>query len=65
MEKKQKADEIHIYKRRLPHWRLSGAIFFITWRLEQSQSELISEERQIAASAINLKGRCAGRAFDF
>ena len=44
--------ELEIYRRRLPHWRLEGSVYFITWRLHPSQYELDSEERRIITNAI-------------
>ncbi|MBI4962948.1 MAG: transposase [Desulfomonile tiedjei] len=41
-----------IYKRRLPHWRLDGSIYFITWRLAASQPPLQPEERNLVADAV-------------
>ena len=45
-------DNIKIYRRRLPHWRMSGAVYFITWRLFSTQPELMHDERIVVASAI-------------
>ena len=36
----------------MPHWRLTGAVYFVTWRLEKSQSFLSAIESEIIASAI-------------
>lgn len=47
-----KKEELVIYKRRLPHWRLEGAVYFVTWRLQPSQYELKPEERSIINMAI-------------
>jgi putative transposase len=47
-----KKEELIIYRRRLPHWRLEGSVYFITWRLHPSQYELNFEERSIIAEAI-------------
>jgi REP element-mobilizing transposase RayT len=38
-------DRLHIYRRYLPHWRLDGAVYFITWRLERDQPALTVIER--------------------
>ena len=38
-----------IHKRRLPHWQLGGATYFITWRLQHG--ELTHAERQITLDA--------------
>lgn len=40
------------YRRRLPHWRLAGAIYFVTWRIHPTQPDLVPEERGIVASVI-------------
>ncbi|MDP3183463.1 MAG: transposase [Desulfobaccales bacterium] len=45
-------EKLAIYKRRLPYWRLSGAIYFVTWRLHPTQSELKPDERKIVASTL-------------
>ncbi|MGO9395900.1 MAG: transposase, partial [Desulfobaccales bacterium] len=45
-------DELEIYRRRLPHWRLTESIYFITWRLHPSQNELNPEERNIIIEAF-------------
>jgi putative transposase len=47
-----KKEELIIYKRRLPHWRLDGSVYFITWRLHPSQFELNPEERDIITGAV-------------
>jgi len=47
-----KKGELEIYRRRLPHWRLYGSIYFITWRLHPSQHELDPEERSAITRAI-------------
>jgi len=38
------------YRRRLPHWRIAGCIYFVTWRLTAHQQELSPEERGIVAA---------------
>jgi len=45
-------EEFYIYKRHLPHWRLTEATYFVTWRLHQSRAELSPVERDLVASAI-------------
>jgi putative transposase len=47
-----KRGELEIYRRRLPHWRLEGSIYFITWRLHASQLELNPEERNFIADVL-------------
>ena len=47
-----------IYRRRMPHWRLEGAVYFVTWRLAPSQIELSHEEREVILSSLKyLNGR--------
>ncbi|MEW6114243.1 MAG: transposase [Thermodesulfobacteriota bacterium] len=41
-----------IYKRRLPHWRMDGSCYFVTWRLAPRQFPLRPEERTLVADAI-------------
>ena len=45
-------EDIAIYRRRLPHWRLTGSVYFVTWRLAPSQTELTPEERGVTMSAL-------------
>ncbi|HXQ24590.1 MAG TPA: transposase [Candidatus Acidoferrales bacterium] len=45
--------QFYSYKRRLPHWRLLGATYFVTWRLASGQSDLVPEERTAVASALH------------
>ena len=40
------------YRRRMPHWRLSGSVYFVTWRLAPSQAELSPEERDVIMAAL-------------
>src|SRR5215470_1312434 len=42
----------YIYRRHLPHWRLSLATYFVTWRLHRSQPDLPPEERDSIVDAI-------------
>jgi REP element-mobilizing transposase RayT len=48
----QSDDNLDIYQRRLPHWRLSGSVYFVTWRLHPDQPVLPPEERELVRSAI-------------
>jgi putative transposase len=41
-----------MYRRRMPHWRLEGATYFVTWRLHKEQPELSAAERTLVASAV-------------
>ncbi len=52
MEKSQKTQKLFIYRRRLPHWRMSGSVYFITWRLYRDQPELNPQERDVIASVL-------------
>jgi len=45
-------EKLTIYKRRLPHWRMSGAVYFVTWRLLPEQPELAHDERLVVVSAL-------------
>ena len=42
----------YMYRRRLPHWRLGGATYFGTWRLQRGQPDLTPAERTLVVSAI-------------
>ena len=44
--------ELSIYRRKLPHWRMDGAIYFVTWRLRKNQPLLRPVERTAVVSAI-------------
>ncbi|HEY3268425.1 MAG TPA: transposase [Armatimonadota bacterium] len=47
------ADDFHIYRRKsLPHWRISSAAYFVTWRLERRQAALSPTERDMVMDAI-------------
>ena len=43
---------ITTYRRRLPHWRMTGATYFVTWRLHKDLPELRPEERDAVVSAL-------------
>ncbi|MBI5571512.1 MAG: transposase [Desulfomonile tiedjei] len=47
-----KTPELTIYRRKLPHWRLEGSVYFVTWRLAKTQTRLRPEERTLVADAI-------------
>jgi REP element-mobilizing transposase RayT len=50
--------DLHIYKRFLPHWRLNGAYYFITWTLVRGQPSLNDDERQTVFNVIrHFKGK--------
>lgn len=46
------SSDLRTYRRRLPHWRLAGAVYFVTWRLDAGQSDLDDDEREQVAAAI-------------
>lgn len=41
-----------IYRGKLPHWRMDGSTYFITWRLAVFQPVLEPEERTLVANAV-------------
>jgi REP element-mobilizing transposase RayT len=43
---------LRVYRRRLPHWRLNGATYFVTWRLHRSQADLTHRERTTVTRVI-------------
>ena len=45
-------EDFYIYRRNLPHWRLTGSVYFVTWRVHEKQTELRPDERSSVASAI-------------
>ena len=40
------------YRRRMPHWRLVGSVYFVTWRLAPTQAKLNDEECRVIMSAL-------------
>jgi REP element-mobilizing transposase RayT len=44
--------ELTIYRRKLPHWRIQGSVYFVTWRLANNQSVLHPQERTLVLDAI-------------
>jgi putative transposase len=40
-------EDFRIYSRRLPHWRMSGSIYFVTWRVHEAQAELPPQARDL------------------
>ncbi len=49
---KPKSPEFYFYRRNLPHYRVTGATYFVTWRLRSGVIELDEAERTIIAGAI-------------
>jgi putative transposase len=48
-------DGLKIYRRDLPHWRLSGSTYWMTWRLHQGRRELPPEARDIVMAALHFR----------
>jgi REP element-mobilizing transposase RayT len=46
------SDDVHMYRRFLPHWRVAGAVYFVTWRLHDEQEPLTVLERDQIAQVI-------------
>lgn len=44
--------DLRIYRRRLPHWRLQGATYFVTWRVRADTEGLNPEERSCVVEAV-------------
>jgi len=47
--------QFHAYRRVLPHWRLEGATYFVTWRLISGASLLVPEERSIVTRTLRFR----------
>jgi REP element-mobilizing transposase RayT len=55
-----RSDEIHdpvivsfeFYRHRLPHARVHGALYFVTWRLRAELGDLTDEERDLVAASL-------------
>ena len=45
-------EQVSIYRRKLPHWRQAGAVYFVTWRLHPTQPELTPDERTLVVAAL-------------
>lgn len=41
-----------MYRRRLPHWRQAGAVYFVTWRIARGTPPLSAEERSLVVNAL-------------
>lgn len=46
------AGELSVYRRHMPHWRLPGSVYFVTWRLAPSQPPLSEQARDIVLEAL-------------
>lgn len=43
---------IHFFRRNLPHFRIDGAVYFITWRLHPARADLSEKERDDITAAL-------------
>ena len=46
------SSEVRTYHGRLPHWRIEGATYLVTWRLWNTQAILSNDERSLVLSAL-------------
>jgi putative transposase len=46
------SSEFRVYHRRLPHWRLAGATYHVTWSLHGHQPALEPDERTVVLNAL-------------
>lgn len=44
--------ELTAYRRKLPHLRMQGSVYFVTWRLAKTQPALHPEEKTSVVAAI-------------
>ncbi|MFN0073387.1 MAG: REP-associated tyrosine transposase [Chloroflexota bacterium] len=44
--------EVRTYRRQLPHGRVDGAVYFVTWRLRRDQPALLESERTPVVAAL-------------
>ncbi|MGC4119214.1 MAG: transposase [Myxococcales bacterium] len=52
---------LRTYRKNLPHWRLEGCTYFLTWCLDLGQSPLTESERSLVRDALRFAN---GRNFD-
>ena len=45
-------DDLHVYRRKLPHWRLADSTYFVTWRLPSDRPSLTVLERDQVANVL-------------
>gem|GEM_PF-3769764 len=43
---------LETYRVKLPHWRMDGSTYFVTWRLASAQRSLDHRERSLVADAL-------------
>ena len=44
--------EVWFYRRNLPHWRVDGSCYFVTFRLNRAQPDLAFEERTLVQETL-------------
>jgi len=44
--------DIERYRRHLPHWRMDGATYFVSWHLHRGQVELAPAERDLVLRSL-------------
>lgn len=49
--------DLRIDRRRLPHWRLDDATYFVTWRLARGVGDLDGVERDLVLAAVRHRVR--------
>jgi REP-associated tyrosine transposase len=47
-----KNQDLIIYRRKLPHWRIDGSTYFVTWRLFGPQLALRPDEKTVVVESI-------------
>jgi len=47
-----KTSGLTIYRRKLPHWRLAEATYFVTWRLARNQPLLGGDEKTLVVEVL-------------
>jgi putative transposase len=47
-----KTESLHIYRRNLSHWRMDGAVYFVTWRMSPGRPGLQANERTMVVEAL-------------
>src|ERR1043166_3731999 len=45
-------DNFFVYRRNLPHWRLKGSTYFVTWRLHGGQPPPEPDERTLIQAGL-------------
>jgi REP element-mobilizing transposase RayT len=51
----------YMFRRNLPHWRMDGCLYFVTWRLRSDREELSPCERDIVVATLR---HCEGERYD-